>query len=238
MFKFGRKGFTWPPKNKYKLVHFQPTKEKLEMSILQLGRDFDGHYSVLEMFLKKNGLTRVSELFENTDLFYDLIYQLHNDNFPNYLIGIQEIETGYIEYKFHCGIYDYRPDNGYVILQKHSDRDYIWGVHSTFRVLSLRTGRDLEGDFVEHISGIENLKFEAVIAHSRIDIPAVYQIDELDQEIRELGYVFEEDFNQMGLPGPNHSQYEEFEIDEIENYDIYKRDESFISYMERKGQAA
>ena len=238
MFKFGRAGYTFPYQNKYKLVFFQPTKEKLEMSILQLGRDFDGHYSVLEMFLKNNGLTRVSELFENTDLFYDLIYQLHNDEFPDYLIGIQEIETGYVEYKFHCGIYDYQPDNGYVILQKHSDRDYIWGVYSTFRVHSLRTGKDLEGDFVEDISGIRNLKFEAVIAHSREIYPAVYEIDELNQKIKALGYVIEEEFNQMDLPRPNHRQFEEFEIEEIDNYDFYKRDESFISYIERKGQVA
>lgn len=227
MFKFGRKYFPI----KYKLVYFQPSVENLQRYILQLEDTCVEHYTVLARTLQEKGYTSVAELLNNPDDFFHLVYELFDEEYPEYLLGIKNIETGEIDYKFHGFIYDYHPNEGYVILRKYCDLDYDGsGLHLI--ILSLKTGKELEGLLVSHISGIENLKFHAV-THSSLmnNHPSIFEIDESHQTINEIGLVPDGELNLFIKP--SYLEYVENDIEIQDSDDFYYYDDSFYNYCVR-----
>jgi hypothetical protein len=234
MFKFGQRYTA----NNYKLIYFQPSIENLKMYILQMEQDFDGHYFFFKNFLDKMGCHNASQLFNNPSYnpehFFLLIEEIFDCVLPDYLIGIKNVVTGEIDYKFHCGICDYRPEEGYAILEKYSDNMGIYeGNLTCYRIFSLKTGKDLINDFTETMSGIKNLRFIASRTYPNNEYPEVYRIDVGTETIHENLDAAEPYFET--LPEPNNAQ---IDIETIDNDDFYKLDESFINYMERNGQAA
>ena len=139
------------------------------------------------------------------------------------------METGRLEYRFYERIYSYHSDQGYAIAQKQSDRDY-WGADQTHVVVSLKTGKEFDGEFVDHVSGIKDLKFHGVIYYSKTNWPLIYQIDEEKEELIELDIEQDIDQRLLELEGPSLT-YLKNELEYLSRPNFYKNDELFISYI-------
>ena len=229
MFKFGRKYYA----NKYKLVYFQPSIEDLKKYILQLEGDFDGRYSILKRNLEYRQYTSASELINNNKHLFDLVNWLFDDRFPDYLIGIKNLETGEIKYKFHSRILGYRPNEGYVIVEKHNDLDCHTDYMRYCKILSLKTGEEFEGFYDGFLTGIENLKFCALKYSVEQNIGfSIFEIDEEHQTINNVGnipLIEMKNFRKLDYLNSN-----EFEIEELNNTNFYKNDDSFSDYERRQ----
>lgn len=220
------------PENRYEAVFYQPSLKQLKNDILIMGEKKNGCYSVLQSTLELSGHSRVEELISDQKNFEKLIYDLHKGRFPKFLLGLKSLENGEIINRHYESIYSYHPDEGYVILQKHSDRDDMdWG--NTLKLVSLKTGNEIGEEFVDYVSGIINLNFQGLLASSNDQIPKIYSIDEEKQDLvenKDYSYEIKKSFN---LPKANWAHFQDFGIEFIHNDNNYYEDPCFhFRYLE------
>ncbi len=228
------------PDNRYRVVEYYPTLQDLKQMSLQSLSNHEGYSSVIEYEMEKRGIKNALELLNDNKTFIEVLGSSELI-FPRKIsLGIQDTATGEIINRSYIGVYTYHPDEGYVIFHIQCERDLIWGVHQSFQIVSLKTGAEIGPNLVEYsISGIKDLMFSGIIAHSEFDFPFVYKIDEASQDIIEVyGISNETGFNNkienieaFSLSKPNWSDSDNYDIEFLDRGTPFFEDPEFLALV-------
>ena len=157
--------FSANPENKFKVVRYFPTLDMVKEDLLNMHNNNWGYCEVLKRVIKDDfdGGDLKSLVLDDVATI-NILNTLTENSFTdfNHHYGIQNIETGELINRFYNRIFSYHPDQGYVLFEQDSERDF-WtgGADPMFRLVSLKTGKEFDDYFVDPkwTSAIVNLQF-------------------------------------------------------------------------------
>jgi hypothetical protein len=157
--------FSGNPDNKFKVVRYFPTLEMIKQDLLNMKKNNWGYCDVLNRIIDEDfdgkDLGLLLKEDKNTINLLSLLTEKSFTDF-NHHFGLQNIQTGEIINRFYKRIFYYHPEQGYVIFEQESERDF-WsgGADPMFRLVSLKSGKEFDDYFVDKkfTSGIRDFKF-------------------------------------------------------------------------------
>ena len=183
--------FSANPENKFKVVRYFPTLDMVKEDLLNMHNNNWGYCEVLKRVIKDDfdGRDLKSLVLEDVATI-NILNTLTENSFTDFNnhYGIQNIETGELVNRFYKKIFSYHPDQGYVLFEQDSERDF-WtgGADPMFRLVSLKTGKEFDDYFVDtdFTSGIRDFKF---ISYSP-NVLEYFEINPITEELNVVPYL-------------------------------------------------
>ena len=185
-----RFNFAANAENKFKVVRYFPTLDMVKEDLLNMHNNNWGYCEVLKRVIKDDfdGGDLKSLVLDNIATI-NILNKLTENSFTdfNHHYGIQNIETGELINRFYKKIFTYHPEQGYVLFEQDSERDF-WssGADPVFRLVSLKTGKEFEEHFVDtkFTSGIKDFKFTS---YELPDYFGYYEINPITEKVEPAG---------------------------------------------------
>lgn len=214
------------PDNRYRVVEFYPTLDNLKDAYSGMYKNYDGGiYTLFDEAMKAAGYSSVDELIKSNLGFAQVIYKILYHGCDLDYLGLQEIETGNVIFRFYNRVYSYHPELGYVILEKEHERKYL-GLGWVVTVVSLKTGKQYPLEFLDDVSGIKD---DLTFCGYTLGQPYhTFKIDEINDEL--IGIECPVDWNKMSeyFPAANHGDFPEYGIEGAINGTPFFEDPDFI----------
>lgn len=230
--------FSANPENKFKVVRYFPTLDMVKEDLLNMHNNNWGYCEVLKRVIKED--------FDGGDLnslvlddvaTINILNTLTENSFTdfNHHYGIQNIETGELINRFYKRIFSYHSDQGYVLFEQDSERDFIsGGADPVFRLVSLKTGKEFEEFFVDKkfTSGIRDLKFISYVIPDSFDY---YEINPITEKVESASVPIPINNNgQWDLERPtgkDNLAYKYYNIEWVDFGQPYFETEFFKTYL-------
>lgn len=177
--------FSANPENKFKVVRYFPTLEMVKEDLLNMHNNNWGYCDRLRSLIDEDFEGRdLHHLLQADITTFEILNRLTEYSFTdfNHHYALQNIQTEELINRFYKNIFSYHPDQGYVLFEQESERDF-WsaGADPMFRLVSLKSGKEFDDYFVDtdFTSGIENLQF---VSYSPNDLEH-FKINPLTEEL-------------------------------------------------------
>lgn len=208
-----RFNFAANAENKFKVVRYFPTLDMVKEDLLNMHNNNWGYCEVLKRVIKDDfdGGDLKSLVLDDVATI-NILNTLTENSFTdfNHHYGIQNIETGELINRFYKKIFTYHPEQGYVLFEQDSERDF-WtaGADPMFRLVSLKSGKEFDDYFVDtdFTSGIENFQF---VSYSPNELEH-FKINPLTEEL-ETSF-----FNPLDFEEERKDEECQVEVEELSN---------------------
>jgi hypothetical protein len=171
--------FAATAENKFKVVRYFPTLDMVKKDLFNMHNNNWGYCDRLRSIIEEDFEGRdLNHLLQEDITTFNILNRLTEHSFTdfNHHYALQNIQTGELINRFYKDIFSYHPDQGYVLFEQESERDF-WtgGADPMFRLVSLKSGKEFDGYFVDtkFTSGIYNFEFVSYnpndLAHFKIN---------------------------------------------------------------------
>jgi hypothetical protein len=130
------------------VVKYFPTLDMIKKDLLNMYNNNWGYCDTLRQVIEDDFEGEdLKKLILNDNATINILNELTKKSFTdfNHHYGIQNIETGELINRFYKKIFSYHPDQGYVLFEQDSERDFATdGADPIFRLVSLKTGKEFE----------------------------------------------------------------------------------------------
>jgi len=230
--------FSSNPENRFKVVKYFPTLDMIKKDLLNMYNNNWGYCDTLRQVIEDDFEGEdLKKLILNDNATINILNELTKNSFTdfNHHYGIQNIETGELINRFYKKIFSYHPDQGYVLFEQDSERDFATaGADPIFRLVSLKTGKEFEEVFVDtkFTSGIRDFKF---ISYELPNYFGYYEINPITEKVESAGIPIP--LNQNGdwdlerATGKSNLAYKYYNIEWVDFGQPYFETDLFKSYL-------
>ncbi len=230
--------FSSNPENRFKVVKYFPTLDMIKKDLLNMYNNNWGYCDTLRQVIEDDFEGEdLKKLILNDNATINILNELTKKSFTdfNHHYGIQNIETGELINRFYKKIFSYHPDQGYVLFEQDSERDFATdGADPIFRLVSLKTGKEFEEVFVDKkfTSGIRDLKF---ISYEIPDSFDYYEINPFTEKVESASIPIP--LNQNGqwdleiATGKSNLAYKYYNIEWVDFGQPYFETDLFKAYL-------
>jgi hypothetical protein len=226
------------PENRFKVVRYVPTLEMIKKDLINIQNNNWGYCDVLKRIIEEDFEGEDLKMLVKNDIAtINILNELTKKSFTdfNQHYGILNIETGELINRFYKEIFSYHPDQGYVIFEQDSDRDF-WtgGADPVFRLVSLKTGKEFQEVFLDKkfTSGIRDLKFISYIFPASFDY---YEINPITEKVESASIPIPLDQNGQwdleNATGKSNLAYKYYNIEWVDFGQPYFETELFKGYL-------